>query len=137
MLSGGMVYLRFHFRAASIILVLASATALTGCIAIAPTAATEVSCQTTFVTFVGFGDGLADIQQEGRRLWEGRLADYDPSTDISGGGEICAQDSRELILHAGGKTYRAVLPNNQSRHFVLIDSRSAEPTIQNRPFLLD
>lgn len=86
---------------------------------------------------MGFEDGLADIQQDGRRLWEGRLAEYDPSTDISGGTEICARGNRELVIHAGEKTYRISLPDNQPRHFVLIDFRSAEPTIQGRPFLLD
>lgn len=110
---------------------------LAGCVATVQAPLTEASCKTTSVNFVGFGAGPADIQQDGERLWEGRLAEYDPSTDISGGAEICVRGDGKLVLHAGDRTYRVSLPHNQPRHFVLIDFRSAEPTIQDRPFLLD
>lgn len=137
MLSGNMAHHPFHFREASTVLVLAAAVALAGCMANKEAPVTGASCKTTSVTFVGFGEGQADIDQGGHRLWEGRLAEYEPSTDISGGTEICARSDRELVLHAGDKTYRVSLPDNQLRHFVLIDFRSAEPTIQSSPFLLD
>lgn len=137
MLSGDMARHPFRFRAASTVTVLAAVMALAGCMATTQAPLTGASCRTTSVTFVGFGDGLADIQQDGQRLWEGRLAEYDPSTDLSGGTEICARSNRELVIHAGEKTYRVSLLGNQPRHFVLIDFRSAEPTIQGRPFLLD
>ena len=141
MLSGSMAHYPFRFRMTSIVSLLAAAIVLAGCssqgAATTQAPMTGASCQTTSVIFVGFGNGLADIQQDGMRLWEGRLAEYDPSTDISGEAEICARSELELVLRAGEKTYRALLPDKQPRHFVLIDFRSAEPTIQGRPFLLD
>ena len=127
----------FQLRAASTVLLFAAAILLAGCGATTHAPVSGASCKTAFVTFVGFGDGLADIEQNGQRLWESRLAKYDPSTDISGGAEICAHRNRELVLHAGSKTDRARLPDNQARSFVLIDFRSTEPAIQGHPFLLD
>lgn len=137
MLSNKMAHRPFQLRAASTVLVLAAAIVSAGCVATMQAPVTGALCKTTFVTFVGFGDGLADIEQNGQRLWEGRLVEYNPSTDISGGAEVCAHGNRELVLHAGSKTYRARLPDNQARSFVLIDFRSTEPAIQGHPFLLD
>ncbi len=82
-------------------------------------------------------EGPADIQQDGRVLWHGRVAQYDHSTDISAQAQICVDERREIVVHASGKTYRASLPANQPPYFVLIDARNTKPVIQRRPFLLD
>jgi len=95
------------------------------------------SCQTTSVTFVGFSEGPGDIQQGDKVLWEGRLAAYDPSTDISAYTQVCAVTDQEILVHAGGKTYRASLPADRAPYYVLIDSRSTESAVQDFPFLLD
>ncbi|MNT16667.1 hypothetical protein D3C86_1689280 [compost metagenome] len=138
MLSESMASLiQFHLRTGAVTLGLAVASVMSGCATITQAPTAKAACPTTFVTFVGFGEGVADIQQDGKALWQGRIAQYDPSTDISAQAQICAEGSREIVVHAAGKTYRASLPANQQPYFVLIDSRSAEPTIQGRPFLFD
>lgn len=107
---------------------------LLGC---APTTRTTDRCLATSVTFVGFSEGRGDIQQSGKVLWRGHLDDYDPSTDISAHTEVCAYEGQELLLNAGGKTYRVSLPGDRQPYFVLIDARSTDAAIQTLPFLLD
>lgn len=136
-----MLYVSMAHRVSKIIrastaLVIAAA-ALAGCATSTQPSPTVSPCIATLFTFVGFGEGLADIQQDGKLLWEGRLAQYDPSTDISGEADICAQADREILVRAGGKIYRASIPNIPQRHFVLINSRTADPTVQDTPLLLD
>ena len=121
---------------ASAVLVIAAAT-LAGCATNTQSSPIASPCIATLFTFVGFEEGLADIQQDGKLLWEGRLEQYDPSTDISGEAYLCAQADREILMQAGGKTYRASIPNVQQRHFVLINSRTVDPTVRDTPFLLD
>ena len=110
---------------------------VSGCAAFSKGRVVDAACTPTSVVFVGFGEGPANIEQNGTMLWQGQLADYDPSTDLSGGTQLCADAGRDLILHAGGKAYRAPLPETRPPYFVLVDFRTNEPTVQRRPILLD
>lgn len=109
---------------------------VSACASVAPEETASV-CPKMFVTFVGFEEGVGTVRQNGSLLWQGRIARYDPSTDISASAELCATGGSEMVAEALGKTYRARLPTDASPYFVLIDARTEEPLIQKRPFLLD
>ncbi|HEY0601243.1 hypothetical protein [Brevundimonas sp.] len=139
MLFAGMTAFRRLYRTSGVMAVaVASMSMLSACNpTLQRSKAAGSPCATTFVTFVGFEESQAKIEQNGRQAWQGQIDRYNPSTDISAQVQLCLQTGRDIAVEADSRTFRTVLPAGAAPFYVLIDSRSEDPLVQKTPFLLD